>query len=307
MNLTAIDDFDVTYFNGKQVGATGNDTPNSYLVPRRYQVPGSLVQPGRNVIAVRVFDRAGEGGFGRSDLMSLVPAGANASEAITLAGPWSYKVELALEPKKPDYGSRPELPGPTNQNSPSVLYNAMIAPLKPYAIRGAIWYQGESNAGRAYQYRTLFPTMIRDWRAAWGQGDFPFYFVQLANWHAAQPEPGESDWAELREAQTMTLSNPQTGMAVIIDIGDANDIHPRNKLDVGKRLARLGVGGDLSSRKSNRRARCTIHFQSRTTEIRVQVQARRWRTKDVDGGPPEGFCDCRRRPQVRLGECRYRR
>src|SRR6266850_2369670 len=234
LNLTAIDDFDISYFNGTLVGATGNETPNSHLVPRRYNVPGSLVHAGRNVIAVRVFDRAGEGGFGRADLMSLAPVGAKETGPISLAGPWNYKVELALEPKKPDYGSRPQLAGPTNQNSPSVLYNAMIAPLKPYAIRGAIWYQGESNAGRAYQYRTLFPTMIRDWRAAWDQGDFPFYFVQLANWHAAAGDPGESDWAELREAQTMTLRVPQTGMAVIIDIGDANDIHPRDKLDVGR-------------------------------------------------------------------------
>jgi sialate O-acetylesterase len=113
----------------------------------------------------------------------------------------------------------------------------MLAPLTPYAIRGAIWYQGESNAGRAYQYRTLFPSMIRNWRRAWNEGDFPFYFVQLANWQPRKAEPGESEWAELREAQSMTLREPHTGMAVIIDIGDTNDIHPRNKVDVGHRLS----------------------------------------------------------------------
>jgi len=107
----------------------------------------------------------------------------------------------------------------------------MIAPLVPFAIRGAIWYQGESNAGRAYQYRTLFPAMIRNWRSAW-HSEFPFYFVQLPNWHAHKTEPDESDWAELREAQLLTLREPQTGMAVTIDIGDENDIHPRNKLDL---------------------------------------------------------------------------
>jgi sialate O-acetylesterase len=113
----------------------------------------------------------------------------------------------------------------------------MIAPLIPYSIQGAIWYQGESNAGRAYQYRKLFPAMIKNWRKDWGQRDFPFLFVQLANFMAIKPDPGESNWAELREAQLMTLALPNTGMATIIDIGDAEDIHPKNKQDVGKRLA----------------------------------------------------------------------
>ena len=121
---------------------------------------------------------------------------------------------------------------------PGMLFNGKIAPLIPFAICGAIWYQGESNAPRAYQYRTVFPTMIRDWRKRWAQGDFPFIFVQLANYRAVNDEPVESNWAELREAQSMTLrSVDNTGQAVIIDIGEANDIHPKNKQDVGKRLA----------------------------------------------------------------------
>ncbi len=133
---------------------------------------------------------------------------------------------------------RPEEPiGPGHAYSPTGLYNGMIVPILPYGIRGAIWYQGESNAWRAYQYRTLFPAMIKNWRDAWGEGNFPFYFVQLANWQQVNPEPGDSDWAELREAQLMTLSVPNTGMAVTVDIGEANDIHPKNKQDVGKRLA----------------------------------------------------------------------
>lgn len=115
---------------------------------------------------------------------------------------------------------------------PATLYNAMIAPIVPYGIRGAIWYQGESNADRAYQYRSLFATMIKSWRDKWGKGDFPFLFVQLANF-----APGGNNWPELREAQTKTLDLPNTGMAVITDIGDPNDIHPRNKQDVGHRLA----------------------------------------------------------------------
>ncbi len=127
--------------------------------------------------------------------------------------------------------------GPNHPYSPTGLYNGMIVPILPYGIRGAVWYQGESNAWRAYQYRTLFPTMIKNWRDAWHEGDFPFLFVQLANMDPINPEPGDSDWAELREAQLMTLSAPNTGMAVTIDIGEANDIHPKNKQDVGRRLA----------------------------------------------------------------------
>jgi sialate O-acetylesterase len=133
---------------------------------------------------------------------------------------------------------RPGTPlGPGHPHSPSGLYNAMIAPLIPYGIGGAIWYQGESNASRAYQYRKLFGRMIQNWRKDWGQDKFAFLFVQLANFMAVKPEPADSAWAELREAQLMTLALPNTGMAVIIDIGDANDIHPKNKQDVGRRLA----------------------------------------------------------------------
>jgi len=129
--------------------------------------------------------------------------------------------------------------GPGERDYPSGLYNAMIAPMIPYGIKGAIWYQGESNSVRAYQYRTLFPAMIRDWRKAWKQGNFPFLFVQLANWETdnVAVQGGWGSWPELREAQLMTLSVPKTAMAVIIDIGDESNIHPNNKWDVGNRLA----------------------------------------------------------------------
>jgi len=133
--------------------------------------------------------------------------------------------------------NKPAPKAPNKPMLPSCLYNGMIANIIPYGIKGAVWYQGESNASRAKEYQTLFPAMIKNWREDWGQGEFPFGFVQLANYMARKDQPADSAWAELREAQTMTLSLPKTGMAVIIDIGDAKDIHPRNKQDVGKRLA----------------------------------------------------------------------
>jgi sialate O-acetylesterase len=283
LNLTAIDDFDVTYFNGTKIGSTGRETPNSYIVPRKYSVPGSLVRAGRNVIAVRVFDRAGEGGFGRGGEMSLL---LSANDQISLRGDWDYKVELALEPKHPDWGTRPEPVGAANQNSPGVLYNAMLAPLMPFAIRGAIWYQGESNAGRSYQYRTLFPTMIRNWRSAWGY-DFPFYFVQLPNWRARQDAPSESDWAELREAQSMTLREPGTGMAIAIDVGDGDDLHPRNKLDIGRRLATLALT-NVYRRSIVPSGPLFDRFAIEGNKVRISFKYGQG-LKTSDGGPVKGF------------------
>ncbi len=132
----------------------------------------------------------------------------------------------------------------TGNQRPSNIYNGVLKPTIGYGIKGAIWYQGESNASRAYQYRKLFPFMIKTWRDEWGQGDFPFYWVQLADFRAEKPEPADSDWAELREAQTMTMSLPNTGEAVITDLGEASDIHPKNKQDVAKRLARWALAKD---------------------------------------------------------------
>jgi len=224
--LGAIDDADSTWVNGVLVGHT-----NSYNTERVYTVPASALRPGRNVISVRVVDTGGGGGiYGEAAQLRLARAsGASRS----LAGPWRYRVGVRVDDLQPPLRL---------QDYPTALYNGMIAPLIPYAIQGAIWYQGESNADRAYQYRDLFPAMIRDWRQHWGQGDFPFYFVQLANFMAPQTDPNEaSAWAELREAQLMTLALPNTGMAVTIDIGEADDIHPRNKQDVGYRLAQWAL------------------------------------------------------------------
>lgn len=154
---------------------------------------------------------------------------------------WEQERDAAKAAGQPFAKQQPRAPqGPGHSYTPSGLYNAMIAPLVPYALRGALWYQGESNAGRAAEYRDLFSAMISGWRAKFGQGDFPFYWVQLANFQS----PADTNWAFLREAQTQALALPATGQAVTIDIGDQKDIHPRNKKDVGRRLARLALARD---------------------------------------------------------------
>ena len=223
LTLGPIDDIDVTFINGEQVGTT-----EQYNEPREYEIPAKTFKTGENVIAVKVVDTGGGGGiWGTAKQMALNFG----EESISLSGDWRYKVGVNFK----DLPPKPQ--SPESPHRPTVLYNAMVHPLIPYGMRGAIWYQGESNASRAYQYRSLFPTMIESWRAAWDRGDFPFYFVQLANFKQVIPEPVESEWAELREAQAMALSLSNTAMAVIIDIGEADDIHPKNKKDVGKRLA----------------------------------------------------------------------
>ncbi len=172
---------------------------------------------------------------------------------------WQVKVKAAKAANKP---IPPAPRGPRNlltgNNRPANLYNGVLHPVIGYGMRGAIWYQGESNAGRAYEYRSLFPLMIQNWRDEWGQGDFPFYWVQLADFKGEKPEPEDSQWAELREAQTLTMSKlKNTGEAVIIDIGEGRDIHPRNKRTVGERLARWALAKDYGFDK-------TIVFQSPT-------------------------------------------
>jgi sialate O-acetylesterase len=174
-------------------------------------------------------DGQGGGGFmGEEKDFALKSAG---GQSISIAKGWRAKKGFDLK----DVETIPV--SPFNPNQPTVLFNAMIHPIIPFSIKGVIWYQGESNAGRAFQYRKLFRTMIADWREQWGQGDFPFLFVQLANYLRRNEVPVEDTWAELREAQTMALQESHTGMAVAIDIGNPLDIHPGNKQEVGRRLA----------------------------------------------------------------------
>ncbi|MGE9295275.1 MAG: sialate O-acetylesterase [Puniceicoccales bacterium] len=166
----------------------------------------------------------------------------------SLEGIWEMKVESALPPlseeAKSNFPTPPDEPKTASKNLPASWFNSKIHPLIPYAIKGAIWYQGESNSGRAYQYRDAFPMMIEDWRTRWNQGDFPFYFCQLASYGAKNDAPRESAWAELRNAQDQTLSLPNTGQAILTDLGESRDIHPRNKEEVGERLAMIALAQD---------------------------------------------------------------
>ena len=231
LSIGATDKSDITYFNNVKVGGiTMADRQDSWCTLRSYIIPANLAKPAKNVIAVRVHsDKYGGGMTGPATEMRLSCPALPESSPVQLSGIWKYAVES-------NYG-KIEIPVMTPPNYPSLLFNGMISPLIPYAIRGAIWYQGEANASRAKQYRTLFPAMIKDWRRHWSQGEFEFLFVQLPNYGTELSIPSESEWAELRESQTMALQLPKTGMAVTIDIGDARDIHPANKQDVGLRLA----------------------------------------------------------------------
>ncbi len=227
LSLGAIDDDDTTYWNGEEIGAT-----QGFDKERVYTVKGQHVRAGKNVVAIRVLDTGGDGGLiGPAELMFLK----GGERIVPLENNWKMKIskplaELTVVPQET-----------LNQNSPTTLFNGMINPLLPGQIKGAIWYQGESNAGRAQEYRALLPTLILDWRARFGAATgapMPFYIVQLANFQQPTDDPNNGGWAYIREAQSLAAKNvPDTGIAVITDIGDAGDIHPKNKQDVGLRLA----------------------------------------------------------------------
>lgn len=223
LQVAKIDDHDETYVNGTKVGGI-----KRYSDDRKYSIPAGVLKEGKNVIAIRVEDTGGGGGiYGDAASVKITVGG----KVYPLAGTWSYRVEKLVVSA-----------GVGPNDYPTLLFNAMVSPLIPYSIKGVIWYQGESNVGRSFQYRKAFPLMITDWRKHWNQGEFPFYYVQLASFNADGGNSNKgSGWAELREAQTLTLSVPNTGMAVTTDIGDPHDIHPRNKQDVGKRLAAIAL------------------------------------------------------------------
>jgi len=299
LSLGPIDHFDVVYVNGERIGGTGPEVAEPRMFPRRYPIPASAVTGRTLCLAIRVFDLGGVGGFtGSADQLWLRPSATTkaggkrkapskktkaSTDAVELAGPWRYHVELALAPLT-------EVPPPplhnAHQHVPASLNNAMVQPLVPYALRGVIWYQGENNVERAEQYRVLLPSLIRDWRLAWGQGDLHFGIVQLAGYGAHPVEPGASAWAEVREAQSLVTAGNRIGLVTAIDVGDVHDIHPRDKHTVGTRLAAW--------------ARATVHqhlvpwsgprFSAMTVagnEAHVTFTTAGLRTRD--GKPPRGF------------------
>jgi len=225
LSLGIIDDNDQTFVNGIPVGST-----NGYNLRRIYNIPPGILHEGKNSITIKVDDTGGEGGvYGNSNDLCLTSGENNRTD---LSGPWKFQV-AAVATGNGNFGPN---------SYPSLLYNAMIHPLTPFPIKGVIWYQGENNAKRGYQYRKAMPLIIEDWRNHWKEKDFPFYYVQIASFSADHGNSNTgSAWAELRESQTLTLSVPHTGMAVTTDIGEPNDIHPKNKQDVGKRLAMLAL------------------------------------------------------------------
>ena len=226
------------YFNGVSIDtSTATDWQEI-----RCTIPGNLLKPGPAVLALRVSTNKSSARL--NAIFKVAPKG---MATIVLRPPCRgcYKTAASKDNEPVEVieypGRSPR--GPGDPNSPASLYNTYIHPLAPYSIRGALWYQGESNVGRAHQYRKLLPAMIQDWRAAWGQGDFPFLIVQLPNYSASRPDPEDSAWTELREAQAMTASTvPNTGLAVAIDIGDAVDMHPQDKQTLGQRLSLAARG-----------------------------------------------------------------
>ena len=231
IHLGIIERMDTTYINGRQVGASAwVENPRAYPLFR----PGVL-KPGPNVITVRVLKTKPDGGF-KSPPEALKLVLGDGTE-IPLAGKWKGRLSVDARPPHPlpvAYENWPVMP--------AVLYNGMLAPVAPLAITGALWYQGEQNAGRAPQYRKLLPAMIADWRSDFGQGEFPFYIVSLPAFAPHQDTPGDDAWAEMRAAQDFVArSVPNSGLAVTIDVGDANSLHPIDKKEVGERLALVAL------------------------------------------------------------------
>jgi sialate O-acetylesterase len=252
LSLGPIDDMDRTYFNGKLIGST--EISGVWQKDRYYDIPASLVNSGSNVIVVRVLDTQGGGGiYGSPEKMDL-SIKSNPKLSIALAGDWKYQPVAEFKGNrfyiydiaKNEFQSR-KRPINLGPGTPAVLFNGMVSPVLSYQIKGAIWYQGEANVGRADQYAKIFPAMIQNWREAWGIKDFPFYFVQIAPYVYSGVDSSESGY--LREAQESALKLAKTGMAVTLDIATVMNIHPPFKREVGERLALLALNNDYGIKK----------------------------------------------------------
>lgn len=220
--LNYVKDYNTTWVNGVMAGETFGDKNWS-----DYYVPENVLKKKENVLVVRVMNVKGKGGFKFHPLWATP----------ILNGNWVCKKDISID----ENFAIPEIVNVNPFSNPSILYNAMIAPLTSIPLKGVIWYQGESNAGRGFEYRNLFPAMIKDWRKKFQNRYLPFYFVQLANFGPIDTSGQNNDWAELRESQALTLELSHTGMAVAIDLGEEGDIHPQNKQEVGKRLADIAL------------------------------------------------------------------
>jgi sialate O-acetylesterase len=220
--LGRIVDADDVEINGVAVGHTGYQYPQ-----RRYQVPAGVLKEGMNTLTVRVTNYHGKGGFVPDKPYRLIVD----NDTVDLTGYWRYKVDVVF------YVHEPVAEAIPLRSQPAALFHGMVAPLTSYAVKGVVWYQGESNTGRADEYRKLLPALIADWRRQWRRDDLPFLLVQLPNFNEVNYLPTESPWASLREAQRQALRVPHTAMVVTIDLGEWNDIHPDNKRHVGERLA----------------------------------------------------------------------
>lgn len=245
--LGPIDDMDRTYFNGELVGST--EVSGFYQVPREYSVPGRLVNEGVNTIAVRVIDNQGGGGIWGMPGVMKIAAGDKSVTSVSLDGEWKFQPVAELSGNRffvfnlsgNEY-LETERPKAIGSSTPTSLFNGMISPLLNYTVKGAIWYQGESNVGRHVQYSKIFPIMIENWREAWGIKDFPFYFVQIAPYVYGGVDSTES--AFLRESQEAALKLQKTGMVATLDIATVMNIHPPFKKEVGERLANLALAND---------------------------------------------------------------
>lgn len=317
LKLGALRDFATVYWNGEEIGRTGPGTPAGNGERWTYRVPAARVRGSSATLAVRVFSPFGQarlqaGISGSNFLLTADPL-----NTVYLAGAWQARTEYALPAADASIRPWPVPPPapPELKSIPGVLYLGHVYPVLGYGARGAIWYQGEGNRERAFAYRTTFPRLIADWRKHWG-ADWPFYFCQLPNFDPKAAEPGDSTWAELREAQALTAATvPGTAMAVLIDLGEEGDLHPRNKRDVGERLARValarGYGKDLpwsaatfaSAERQGAAMRIRFHstygrltvrplpetYAPRSTQPAVVPLRRR-----APGGSIEGFAICGR-------------